>query len=317
MLDPLSPPVYVPGFTDALPTDLRLASEWTIGVIHRGALWAWVFLRPDLPEVGNAERACEALETMVAYYPHAKTAVEAVAARLREARRLRGPFEFGDMYGPSAHEVALRAVRRLTGCIQMAVIEAANPNEFGSEDWLQIKRHVEQNGCPIDPPPDVLDPGIVRRHFAAIKRRFKAEELSEWQRLLAEIQWEAETSMASATAVPPNPSVVVDELRELSASSPEATAARAVAESPPANEPKRRQGRNPVSAAAVEVMLGKEFQMILTIARQDNLNLVEKMRAICRIDRRFRGFDSPQWAALLGVSPGRVRQEWKEFRNED
>jgi hypothetical protein len=71
---------------------------------------------------------------------------------------------------------------------------------------------------------------------------------------------------------------------------------------------KNEKGRNPVSAKAIESLLGAEAQRIMTIAAQTDIPLEEKMRAICRIDQRFRGYNSSKWAELLGVTPNRIRQ---------
>jgi hypothetical protein len=70
-----------------------------------------------------------------------------------------------------------------------------------------------------------------------------------------------------------------------------------------------------VSGDAVEALLGDEAQKVLKIARSGR-SADSKMREICGIDRRFLGYESPQWADLLGVSDAAIRKTpfWKQDR---
>jgi hypothetical protein len=63
-----------------------------------------------------------------------------------------------------------------------------------------------------------------------------------------------------------------------------------------------------VSPSAVEaLLLEEESQRVLAIARGDQ-SADDKMRAICAVDRRFLGWNSVQWAHLLGVKDAAIRK---------
>jgi hypothetical protein len=62
-----------------------------------------------------------------------------------------------------------------------------------------------------------------------------------------------------------------------------------------------------VSLGAIEALLGKESQQVLAVARGDD-SADDKMRAICAIDRRYLGWNSVQWAQLLGVKDAAIRK---------
>ena len=70
-----------------------------------------------------------------------------------------------------------------------------------------------------------------------------------------------------------------------------------------------------MSGDAVEALLGDKAQEVLKVARS-NESADSRMRAICGIDRRFLGYESPQWAELLGVSDAAIRKTpfWKQDR---
>jgi hypothetical protein len=63
----------------------------------------------------------------------------------------------------------------------------------------------------------------------------------------------------------------------------------------------------PAPGNAVEALLSDEAHQILEVARSRR-SADDKMREICAIDRRFLGYDSPQWAELLGVSDAAIRK---------
>jgi hypothetical protein len=69
------------------------------------------------------------------------------------------------------------------------------------------------------------------------------------------------------------------------------------------------------SSAAVEALLDDMSQKILTIARSAR-SVDEKMRDICRVDRRFLGYASERWGKLLSVTASAIRQTpfWIEMR---
>lgn len=73
----------------------------------------------------------------------------------------------------------------------------------------------------------------------------------------------------------------------------------------------------PVSASAVEVLLGDENRQVLAIA-QSNQSAGDKMEAIYNLDRRFLAWDSPQWAELLNVSAAAIRKTtfWTDGRRK-
>jgi hypothetical protein len=55
---------------------------------------------------------------------------------------------------------------------------------------------------------------------------------------------------------------------------------------------------------------------VLAIAHNRQLSADERMRRICAIDKKYLGWTSPQWAALLGVSANAIRLTpfWKYGR---
>jgi hypothetical protein len=63
---------------------------------------------------------------------------------------------------------------------------------------------------------------------------------------------------------------------------------------------------------------GDAATRIMQLARDEKLSVEERMRAIARLDSRFKGYSSPHWALLLGVSDSAVRSKknkfWAELR---
>jgi hypothetical protein len=78
------------------------------------------------------------------------------------------------------------------------------------------------------------------------------------------------------------------------------------------DRPKPRQG---VPGSGVELLLEEDAKAVLGIAHSKRSADV-KMRDICRLDRRYLGWDSGQWAELLQVSDAAIRRTrfWKEDR---
>lgn len=70
-----------------------------------------------------------------------------------------------------------------------------------------------------------------------------------------------------------------------------------------ASPPPPKPGRT-VSGSAVEMLLDPEILEVVQSGQSSD----DKMRRICDIDRRFLGFDSEQWANLLGVKGGAIRK---------
>jgi hypothetical protein len=92
--------------------------------------------------------------------------------------------------------------------------------------------------------------------------------------------------------------------------------AKGLRERQPADDrPAGRRGRQLVTQAALEKLLGPENAKVLKIA-QSGLSVDDRIRAICAIDIRFISWDSRGWAELLGVADGAVRNTpyWKEDR---
>jgi hypothetical protein len=67
---------------------------------------------------------------------------------------------------------------------------------------------------------------------------------------------------------------------------------------------------------AVQAIGDDNAGKILEIASQKDLPGESRMQNILRLDRRFAGKDSNEWATLLGVTPAAVRgyQTWKTLR---
>jgi hypothetical protein len=81
------------------------------------------------------------------------------------------------------------------------------------------------------------------------------------------------------------------------------------AEDPPAPaEAPAAPNRQPVSAEAVEAFLGDGHQEAMRIARDTRLSADDRMRQICRLDRRLLVWNSTRWGKLLGVSAAAVRK---------
>lgn len=80
-------------------------------------------------------------------------------------------------------------------------------------------------------------------------------------------------------------------------------------------KPSNRKTSPLKSVRAVEALLGDDSKEILDIARGKG-SVDKKMREICGVDRRFLGWDSRQWAELLGVKSPAIRKTkfWKEDR---
>jgi hypothetical protein len=57
---------------------------------------------------------------------------------------------------------------------------------------------------------------------------------------------------------------------------------------------------------------------VLAILNREDLSSQEKMRLLIKLDQRFKGKDSNEWAMLLKVTPQAVRgyDAWKELRQE-
>jgi hypothetical protein len=57
---------------------------------------------------------------------------------------------------------------------------------------------------------------------------------------------------------------------------------------------------------------------IIAIAQRTDLSAEEKMKAIVKLDSRFKGKNSPEWGKLLGVTPEAVRLlgYWRELQDE-
>jgi hypothetical protein len=72
------------------------------------------------------------------------------------------------------------------------------------------------------------------------------------------------------------------------------------------------------SLRIIQVLGDENSGRILTILHQADLSSEEKMRAIVRLDARFRGKTSDEWGVLLGITGSRVREFacWKELRQE-
>ena len=68
-----------------------------------------------------------------------------------------------------------------------------------------------------------------------------------------------------------------------------------------------RDGNAGNAPTAVEALLGDEFKETLRIARS-KMSADNKMREICRNDRRFLAWDSVKWASLLGVTDAAIRK---------
>jgi hypothetical protein len=79
----------------------------------------------------------------------------------------------------------------------------------------------------------------------------------------------------------------------------------------------QRSAHRPTKVSAIESLLGQESQKILGIVRSGQ-TADAKMRAICAIDLRFLGWNSEQWAHLLGVKGPAIRQThfWTEGRQK-
>ena len=67
-----------------------------------------------------------------------------------------------------------------------------------------------------------------------------------------------------------------------------------------------------VGGACDEVSL-----LVIGVASETQKSVEEKMKAILAIDRRYAGYNSPQWARLLHVSTSAIRQTplWKDQKN--
>jgi hypothetical protein len=96
----------------------------------------------------------------------------------------------------------------------------------------------------------------------------------------------------------------------------EHTAAAAPPASAPATPPDEDLGRNMERLAQA---VGDDTAVrVLAIVNREDLSGQEKMRLLIRLDQRFKGKDSNQWATLLGVKPQAVRgyDAWKELQQE-
>jgi hypothetical protein len=77
-------------------------------------------------------------------------------------------------------------------------------------------------------------------------------------------------------------------------------------------EEQDRAGKLPKSGSsaavtALEVLLEAEGQEVLEVVHSDK-SADEKMRAICKIDKRYVAWKSTRWAQLLGVKDAAIRK---------
>jgi hypothetical protein len=72
------------------------------------------------------------------------------------------------------------------------------------------------------------------------------------------------------------------------------------------------------AATVVEQLMDESAPEIIAIVRSKKSS-DEKMRAICELDKRWLGKDSPDWAKLLDVSEGAIRKTkfWKKDRHRE
>jgi hypothetical protein len=90
----------------------------------------------------------------------------------------------------------------------------------------------------------------------------------------------------------------------------------------PASEDASGEARETITGAALErlaAVIGDDnTARIIATANHEELSVDDKMRAIAHIDCRFRGWNSEQWAQLLGKSSAAVRktETWKRFRKD-
>lgn len=65
------------------------------------------------------------------------------------------------------------------------------------------------------------------------------------------------------------------------------------------------------------LMVGDTGAQVMRIATDDSITTDQKMRELCKVDRRYLGFNSKQWSVVLGVTPSAIRQTgfWQEIQS--
>jgi len=92
----------------------------------------------------------------------------------------------------------------------------------------------------------------------------------------------------------------------------EAPAATPAPEAPPKAEPVQPDFERNVK----RLEISKHNLRVIEIADRQDWDADRKMREICREDTSFAGLESPDWATLLNVTEGRIRQcaFWKKLQ---
>jgi hypothetical protein len=113
---------------------------------------------------------------------------------------------------------------------------------------------------------------------------------------------------------------MIDRTRGAPSAEPPQSAADESTPKPPAVGSPETEGAadsKAVSAKTIEALLHDEDLEVLEIV-QSIESADTKMRKICRIDRRFLGHDSEQWAGLLGVTGPAIRRTdfWRTERQK-
>jgi hypothetical protein len=78
-------------------------------------------------------------------------------------------------------------------------------------------------------------------------------------------------------------------------------------------------GDKTATAAEVIALVSPDGARALLIAKDTEPTAEERMRLLVALDQRFAGFDSEQWATLLGVTPAAIRKTdyWKKELRAD